>query len=240
MRRSGMLLVAALAGCQFIEEVRTDPDQVTWGGGVQVDRSVTTGTIDSLTEGAVTMLDLNGQLLAEAVQPFTDELGYWRFEAAPVDEEVAIRLTSDGMTPWVWRATVPSGAALWFTGALFAREPAVHQAYFEALDGMSGISASSLEDGEVAAIWGEPIDPDEWAGVDIVVTDGDGVQAPVWRLVLGASGRLVEAGDGPVDLFIAPNLQPGTVTLTAGGATTQWPAQGGDMLSAIFYDLEEP
>lgn len=238
MKTSGCILVG-LSGCQFIEEVRTDPERVSWGGTVQIDRSLSSGEIVELTAGAVTMLELDGALLAEATQPFSDSPGYWRFDAIPVGEDVAIRVSGEDVTPMVWRATVPTGDALWFTGGLFAREPAVHQSYFAALDGLGGISPVALERGSVAALWGEPLDPEEWASVDITVIDGDGSEAPVWRLSIDATGQLVDAGDGPVDLFIAPNLAPGLVTLDAGDASTSWPAQGGDMLSAVFYDLEE-
>jgi hypothetical protein len=185
------------------------------------------------------MIDLDGALLEEATQPLSDNPGYWRFDAAPVGQAVAIRVSGEDVTPMVWRSTVPTGEALWFTGGLFAREPALHQSYFAALDGLDGISAVALERGTVAALWGEPLDPEEWSGVDITVTDGDGVEAPVWRLSIDDAGQLAEAGGGPVDLFIAPNLAPGIVTLEAGGAMTSWPAQGGEMLSAVFFDLEE-
>jgi hypothetical protein len=238
MMNSGWILVG-LSGCQFIEEVRTDPAAISWGGTVQIDRSLSSGALAELTDGAVTMIDLDGALLEEATQPFSDNPGYWRFDAAPVGQAVAIRVSGEDVAPMVWRSTVPTGEALWFTGGLFAREPALHQSYFAALDGLDGISAVALERGTVAALWGEPLDPEEWSGVDITVTDGDGVEAPVWRLSIDDAGQLAEAGSGPVDLFIAPNLAPGIVTLEAGGAMTSWPAQGGEMLSAVFFDLEE-
>lgn len=240
--RATCVIAATLAGCQFVEEVRVDAAQVSWGGQVQVDQSFSVGEATDLVSGTVTMMTLDGSVLEEATQPNADNLGYWAFSNAPVGETVAIRIDGDPdlLTPMVWNTTVPPGAALWFTGALFAREPAIHQAYFDALDGIDGITATPLEDGTVAALWGEPLDPTQWAGVEIVVTDGAGQQAPVWRLAIDEKGQLAEANDGPIDLFIAPNLQPGTVTVRIGTQETTWPAQGGDMLSAIFYELETP
>jgi hypothetical protein len=140
----------------------------------------------------------------------------------------------------VWRATVPTGEALWFTGAVFAREPTIHQAYFDALSGLNGITALPLEDATVAAIWAEPLQPEDWAGIDISIVDGSGEVMPFWALAVDEQGQLADAGNGPIDLLIAPNLQPGTVTLRAGDSETSWPAQGGDMLSAIFFDVETP
>jgi len=231
-------LLVLLTGCQFIEEVRTDPETVSWGGTVQVDRSVTTGEVGELTAGAVSMLDPDGAPLLEAIQPFDDSPGYWRFDDAPVGAEVAIRLEADDIVPIVWRGTVPTGEALWFSGALYGREAAVYEAYFDALDGLNGIAAPTVGDPEVSVLWGEPLDPDAWAGVDITVTDGSGDEAALWRLAISDEGTISDAGDGAVDLFIAVNLAPGAVTLEAGGATTRWPAEGGDVLSAAFYELE--
>lgn len=240
----GLVALLALTGCQFIEEVRTLPDTITWGGTVQADRSASTGEVDAFTAGRIEMLDEDGALVDTGAQPFEDDLDYWRFNKAPVGQEVAIRLVGaedDGLATSVWRTAVPSGAALWFTGALFTREHDVYNAYFESLEALDkSLTVSRPADGELAVLWGEPISPDEWAGADISVTDGAGQAATVWRLTFNARGQLVEAEDGEaVDLFIAPNLAPGTVTLTAGGATTSWPAQNGDVLSAVFIDLEE-
>lgn len=242
-RLRGPAALMALTGCQFIEEVRTVPDTVSWGGTVQADRSASTGEVGAFTAGTIEMFGEDGTLLDTAVQPFEDDLDYWRFEAAPVGAEVAIRLAGaedDTLAAMVWRTAVPSGSALWFTGALFTREHDVLNVYLDAVEALDGAEPISRpEDGALAMVWGEPSTPEEWAGVDIEVTDGDGQAAVVWRLALNARGNLVEAEEGAaVDLFIAPNLAPGTVTMTAGGATTRWPAQGGDVLSAVFYDLE--
>ena len=235
-----LLLLPALGGCQYLEEVRTPPDVIAWGGSVLVAQS-DPDAAGVLSEGALTLVDLDDTELDQAAQPAAaDSPDYWRFEAVPADTEVAIRVESDAlhMTPMVWRSRSPSGSAIWLTGAVFAREDTIYDDFFASLDGYQGVTLEPLADGAVAYLWGEPLEPDRWAGVEIVVTDGAGAAAPIWRLAYTDDGALVDAGDGPVDLFVAPNLAPGTVTLTVdGGAETRWPARGGDVLSAIFYDL---
>ena len=243
-------LIPMLTGCQYLEEVRVDPSEVTWGGYVYAYLSdaedaafLTDLTADyPITDPVVELVDLDDSLLIEGTQPFTDSPGYWRFESAPVGEEIAIRLSGEGMTSTVWRGQVPGGTATWLTGALYAYESVIYDDYFATLDGFGGLSFPSLTDSDSAMLWGEPMSPEDWAGATITVTDGSGAEAPVLALAYDESGALTEAGSGAVDLFLAPNLTPGTVTLSVqavSGATaeTTYPARAGDLLSAVFYAL---
>ena len=145
-------------------------------------------------------------------------------------------------TPTVWRGVVPSGTATWLNGVLYAYETAIYDEFFSTIDGLQGVTFSSLVDSEDALLWGEPLYPEDWAGAEISVIDGEGAAAAVLALAYDDSGALLEAAGGPVDLFLAPNLAPGTVTLrvvsSSGSAIeTDYPARAGDLLSAVFYAL---
>ncbi len=244
--------VLLLAGCQYLEEVREDLTEVTWSGYIyaylqDADEPVVLSqqTADSpITDPIVELVDLTDATLLEATQPFSSSPGYWRFEDAPVGEEVAIRVSAEGMTPTVWRGRVPSGAGIWLTGAVYSYETAIYDAFFESIDGFEGMSFPSLVDSDRAALWGEPLSPEDWAGATITVTDGAGEDVAILALAYDDTGALVEAGGGRVDLFIAPALTPGTVTLRVEATgreavEEQWPARAGDLLSAVFFALPE-
>ncbi|MFT5682755.1 MAG: hypothetical protein ACI8RZ_003679 [Myxococcota bacterium] len=242
--------VMFLIGCQYLEEVRTDPAEVTWGGyiyayleGAAEPVFLSELTADTpVTEPLVELVDLTDTLLIEATQPLEGSPGYWRFEIAPAGEEVAIRIGGEGMTTTVWRGVVPGGTATWLTGAVYSYETAIYDDFFTSIDGFQGISFPSLVDSELAAMWGEPMVPEDWAGASITVTDGEGSTADVLALAYDDTGALIEAGTGAVDLFIAPSLAPGTITLRVEAAgrdavEEQWPARAGDLISAVFFAL---
>ena len=249
MRLSPALL---LVGCQYLEEVREDPTEVSWGGYVyaylsEVDEAVVLSeatTDNPIVEPAVELVDLTDTSLAEATQPYTDSPGYWRFDTAPVGKDVAIRVSGEGLTPTVWRGVVPGGTATWLTGVIYAYEATIYDDFFASIDGFQGMDFPSLVDSESTVLWGEPLSPEDWAGAIITVTDGEGISAEVLALAYDDTGALVEASDGAIDLFLAPDLAPGTVTLRveASGRVateTSWPARAGDLLSAVFYALPE-
>lgn len=245
------LWILGLTGCQYLEEQRTLPEVVAWDGYVLAQVSGLEET-QVLASGSVTMLELDGTELATAV-PVEGVAGYWRFEEVPVATEVALRLegTASGsdpgaeLTPTVWRGLTPSGRASWLTGGLFLRDLAYTEDFLATLEGFPGVEVTPLSEGTVAHVWGEPWVPEDWAGAEVSVVGGDGVEGTVLLLVVEEDGTVREAsGDEPVDLFLGLELAPGTVTLTvvsAAGAVaeTSWPAEGGELLSAIYYALPE-
>ncbi|MDG1478388.1 MAG: hypothetical protein P8R54_02310 [Myxococcota bacterium] len=239
-----------LIGCQYLEEVRTDPDEVNWGGYVYAyledaaEPVVLSELVDvnPIADPLIELVDLSDALLITGTQPLESSPGYWQLEAAPVGEEVAIRVSGEGMTPTVWRGAVPGGTATWLTGALYSYEATIYDAFFESIDGFQGIAFPSLTDSTSATLWGEPMFPEDWAGATITVTDGEGLTAEVLALAYDETGALLEAGDGAIDLFLAPALAPGTVTLRVevegrAAVEEEWPARAGDMVSAVFFAL---
>ena len=242
--------VLLLISCQYLEEVREDPVTVRWGGYVyaylaDAEEAVFLSELTTdapITAPAVELVDLTDSSLQEGTQPYDSSPGYWIFEEVAVGEEVAIRVSGEGLTPTVWRGVVPSGTATWLNGVLYAYETSIYDEFFSTIDGLQGVTFSSLVDSEDALLWGEPLYPEDWAGTEISVIDGEGAAAAVLALAYDDSGALLEAAGGPVDLFLAPNLAPGTVTLrvvsSSGSAIeTDYPARAGDLLSAVFYAL---
>ncbi len=236
-----VLLLPLLLGCQYLEEIREDPAAVSWSGYVLYYPEGATD-YDTLSAGTLTLVDLDDAVLAEGSQPYEDTPGYWLFEEVPVATEIGIRVAAEGATTVLWRSRSPSGSGTWLTGAVLTWEESIYAALFDSLDGQNGLRISPLSEGQVAHLWGEPLVPQDWAGAEISVTDGAGDDAAVIALAYDEDGALVDAGEGAVDAFVAVNLAPGTVTLSvtsAAGVTTEtlYPARGGDLLSAIYYDL---
>ena len=154
-----------LVGCQYLEEVREDPETVLWGGYVyaylaDAEEAVVLSDLsaeDPIMTPAVELVDLTDVSLQEGTQPYDTSPGYWSFEDLPVGDEVAIRVSGEGLTPTVWRGVVPSGTATWLSGVLYAYEFAIYEEFFASIDGFQGLTFPSLVDSEHAMLWGEPL-----------------------------------------------------------------------------------
>lgn len=240
-----MLLAPTLAastlalGCVQLTEVRTTPTEVDWTGWVYGDLPGDDAPL--LEAGTLEVVDLDDVTVATGTM-LDDEPGYWQV-TVPVDVDVALRIDGGEQAPTVWRGRTPSGRAYWLSGALFALADATQAEMFDSLEGWQGMSPQDLADGEVAHLWGTPWDPEEWAGATVEVEHSGGV-GQLALLAVDTDGALIDAGTGPVDLFLAPDLAPGPVTLrvtSSDGRTAQttWPARGGDLLSAFYFALPE-
>ena len=239
----GPLLLLAMTGCAYLVEQRDIPDQVDWSGYVYA--GVPADDVPLLEDGTIEILDRDGAALAdaEARQDYEDALGYWTLDV-PVDTDVALRLSGADVVPTLWLGTTPSGRGYWLGGALYARGAEETAALFDALDGYQGLAPQALADGAIAHLVGQPWDRDAVAGATWSATDGAGEDAAVVLLVADEEGNLSDAGTGPVDMIVAVNLVPGTVSLqvdAADGRTgrADWPAQGGDLISAMWFQLAE-
>lgn len=239
--------LVVLSGCRFLVEQRTPPDEVTWSGSVYAEGD--TGGLVAFDAGSITVTDTDGQELAEATQ---SAQGYWEVRV-PRDTEVAVRLEGPAsdtggafppVVPTVWRGRTPSGRGYWLNGALIAMNALLIEQLLDQIGLLVSSSPTPLSDGSVAVLYGQPWTPSDWAGARLSVTDGSGADAPVVAFTQNGDGTLSIASDGPLDLFIAYDLAPGTVTLTVRApgrdpVRTTWPARGGDLLSAIYYALPE-
>lgn len=239
----GPLLLLALTGCAYLVEQRDVPDQVEWSGYVYAGVPVDDGPL--LEDGAIDILDRDGAPLddAEARQDYEDALGYWTLDV-PVDTEIALRLSGADVLPTLWLGTTPTGRGYWLNGALFARSAEETTALFDALEADLGLAPQELSDGAIAHLIGQPWDREAVAGATWSATDGAGAAADVVLLVADEDGALSDAGAGPVDVVIALNLAPGTVSLQVDAtdgraARAEWPAQGGDLVSAMWFQLAE-
>lgn len=233
------ILLPLMLGCSFLEEQRSLPTTVSWSGYVYGDLP---GDDSSLLEaGTLEVVDLDDELLVSGSQS-DNTAGYWGVEV-PVDTDVALRVAGGSQVPTVWRSRTPTGSAYWLTGALFAVSQQTADDFFGSLDGWQGMSPDDLSQEEVAHLWGQPWEPERWQGATVLVTDSLGT-AQVALLAVDEDGALIDAGTGPVDYFVAPDLEPGPVTLqvtAADGSSLQssWPARGGDLLSAFYVALSD-
>lgn len=249
------LPLLVLTGCEailpFIEEQRVTPTEIYWTG--QVLDGPYAEDVGLFSGGAMTATDHAGEPLLsaagealEAPYETEDQPGTWVL-TVPVYTDILLRLSGDGFVNTVWSTHTPGGRAYWFTGALFARTTddvaSTFAAYQEA--GLLDAAPADLALGEVVHLWAEPLAPEAWAGAQISVTDGAGVEAPVVALTADEDGALSVAGpDDPVYQIFAFDLTPGEITLSASAADGStvletWPAQGGDLLNATFLGLSE-
>ncbi len=232
-----LLLLASLVACSLLEEQRDPVTDVRWSGYVYAD--IPSDTAPLLEAGTFQVVDLDDVVVADGVQ--TSTAGYWDV-TVPVGLDVAVRVDGGAQAATVWRGQTPTGRAYWLSGALFAFADDTVDDFFDSLDGWQGLSPQRLSDGDIAHLWGSPLVPDDWAGADVTVLDADGNDVAVVLLAYDQDGALIDAGTGPVDFFVAPDLPPGTVTLQVQAADgralqEQWPARGGDLVSAFYVDL---
>jgi hypothetical protein len=214
------------------------PDEITWSGYVLEDLS---GTDDALLlgdDGVFQVVDLDDAAIADGLHGGD---GYW-FVDVPTGVEVAIRISGSQHVSSVWRAHTPSGRAYWLTGALFTQYASSFEELLEALEGVEGLDPEDLAKGTVVHIWGQPMDPDAWAGAVVTATGGDGADVPMFTFAIDEKNVVTEAGDQPVAFFVGANAAPGDVTLrveTVDGrvAETTYPTRGGDLVTAAFFDV---
>ncbi len=233
-RLSAPILAVLVAGCGSSPAV--------WYGYVVDDPVAVGNTTTPLADGELFAVDLDGTPLTGVSQPEGAPAGYWEMRL-DVDIPVALRVEGPNHVPMVWRAQTPSTNAELLSGYLFARDAAVASVV---LDDLLGDGASvGFVDGDDAALWGQPGDPEAWAGATLTAEDGEGNVHAVSPFTIADSGEAVPAGpDDAVQLFLASGLAPGQVRFEVrlpDGTTaeTVWPARGGDMLSAHYYALPE-
>lgn len=242
MRLPSPALAALLsAGCAYLEEQRAASDQATWSGDVLIGPYAEDATL--LTDGSVTFSYLDGHAEDVEATQYDSSPGAW-WATLDVDQELSIRLSGPDVLTTVWRDRSPTGRAYWFDGGLFARTAAELDATVAALieAGLLAEAPASLADGEVAALWGAPADPEAWAGAVVTVLDGATLPAQVLLVQVTEDGAYAASDGGRVDAFFAFDLAPGDVKLTVTGAEggtaqTIYPAQAGDLLHPAFYFL---
>jgi hypothetical protein len=216
----------------------SSPDEATWSGYVLEDLSGTEEPLLLEDDGAFQVVDLDDQVLADGEHSGN---GYW-FVDVPSDVEVAIRISGAEHITSVWRGHTPGGRAYWLTGALFTQYAASFEALVKALEGVKGLDPEDLTKGTVVHLWGQPLDPDAWAGAIVTATGGDGAAVPMFTFAIDDKGVVTEAGDQPVAFFFGANAAPGDVALRVEAVDgrvveTTYPTRGGDLVTAAFFDL---
>ncbi len=238
--------MAFAAGCDsftwFSSSGDTGNEEIYWYGYI-LDGPYTGEDYGLFSDGSVEILDMGGQTVGWADQPYDSYEGYWRMEV-PASTDLAIHLSADGFLPSLWRTRSPAMTAYWYTGALFAYSEDTWLSFFEDFESVTGQVVEPLSD-EICWMWGAPDSPGDWAGATVELWDGDGVQADVFLYTLTDDGYLEQLSDslaGQVDYFFAFNLAPGDIVLSVVAQdgrsfSVTYPAWGGEVLNAWYLAL---
>ena len=143
----------------------------------------------------------------------------------------------------LWRGRLPTqGPASWLNGGLFLHSQLYNHIFFNAL-GLQDTTV--LAESAVCHLWGEPQVPEEWADASFTLIDGGGGEIPVQGYSLNEEGYWVTDITDGMDLFLAFDLAPGEVTMEVTlmdgrSAHFDYPAEAGELLSAVYATLPEP
>ena len=217
---------------------------ITWNGYVYQQTLEEDDGLALFDNGTVQLMDLSGNVLAQASNPFEGTPSYWQFDLTQeqLQNEVAIRVSAENTVAMVWRAQTPSTNATWLSGGLLTQEVDYAQTYFDSFT--SEITDVDVTDDTVVHLWGQPLIGADWANVTIEVFDGEGESAEVFTFTQLSNGSLTSDTSSGVTWFFAWNLVPGDIevrvtTELGESASTVYPTQGGDIVSAMFYALPE-
>jgi hypothetical protein len=195
-----------------------------------------------LETGELTLLDTQGNHIADATNPIEGTPYYWQFELQSeyLEQEIAMRIQGEDTVPMLWRGVTPTSNASWLSGAIFTQEIAFTQTYFDNFS--YEITDVDLTDTTVSHLWGQPLVPEDWIDATIQVFDGNGEEVPVYSFNQLSNGTITSDTSAGVIWFFAWNMIPGEIRLQVttsdgGEITTIYPAEGGDVLSAVFYSL---
>lgn len=221
-----LLLLLAVVGCATERGPRAGSDVVEYDG--YVFRGPTSANDDLLAEGAV-VFTVDGEVV-EAAQPYSDYPGYWRANlaaGAPFD----LRITGPDAWPAVWAGAAPSADGSWFSGALFGAD-VTQVSEFAATLAAPGHEAMDVADTSVVHLIGSAWDGEDWDCAQLTVNG-----APAICYLQDPDTNTVEVvTSGPLTFFVSLGLDAGPVTLDSGlGGAYTWPAEGGDVVFAFWF-----
>ena len=237
-----MILLLSIIGCEwmtpYLEEVREAPEVVVYAGMLYESPPIVETT--PLVSGHVSFYDLDGALMADAIQPLAGTLGYWRSEL-PVDTEFQLLIESDIGYPTLWRGVSPSGYGTWFSGALFGYDVEFTDQILGQIAEAEEIELGLLSDGAVAHMWGSFSNRDDANMADISLIDGAGADVILYGYSMDEEGVLVSTDVAPIDLFFGFNIAPGSVSLTLSGGDVahniEYYTVGGEVISPWWMEV---
>ena len=238
-----MLSFLFLSACLSAPESSDGP--YNWQGWIYDDIPAE-GTA-GLSVGAVSMLDTEGNLLAEGTQPEDQDPGNWNIQ---VDEaqEVEIRISGPEQFTTVWRTQTPSSRAFWYSGSFFAVQPDTLGGLWSALAELLG---EPLAETSGANLYGETLflgsgDELAWTMASVTIYDGEGTVHQAITLSTDEDGFLVPSSEetGPVTAFTATGLAPGPIRLVVDASdgrsvVMDYNAETGDLIGAFAFTLPE-
>lgn len=227
------MIVFALLGCT----VATTTDEIDWSGYIYTMQQ--NGDFKQIEAGTMTILDPTGEILIEGEQPYPDSPAYWNVTVplAQQGQEIAIRLTAENSDTMLWRGRSPTSKSIWLGGSLYTHTKAYNQYLFAAL---SNDEVEPLADGEVAHLYGKPLVPETWANAQITLFDGSGNSHQVQAFSSAEDETFSTEIAEKIDFFCAFNIEPGILSLQVilqdgTEIVTDYPANGGDLISAINF-----
>ena len=237
-----MILLLSIIACEwmtpYLEEVREAPEVVVYAGMLYETPPLV--EVTPLVSGQVRFTDLDGELLAEATQPISGTLGYWRSEL-PVDTEFQLLVESEIGYPTLWRGISPSGYGTWFSGALFGYDVEFTDTLLGEVAGAEGVEMLPLDDAEIGHLWGSFTNRDDANMSDISLVDGSGGDVVLYGYAMDEEGLLVATDVAPIDLFFGFNIAPGVVSLTLDGGDSphiiEYYTVGGEMISPWWLEV---
>lgn len=228
------MLWLSLFGCDFLqpylEEVREETTEVAYGGWIA--EGPMGADTPMLVDGTVNFWGLDGQLLAEAEQPFADSPGYWRV-VLPPSTPFNLRIEADDSYPAVWRGYSPNESGIWLSGALFSWPHSAVDPFFEALAESLEIEISDLKTEEVVHLWGQVLNREDADPSDWPIRDGEGKRVDAHTFRQQDDGSLVLVEEAPIDYVFAFDLAPGTIEV----AGVEYESQAGDLLAPWWFEV---
>jgi hypothetical protein len=237
-----MILLFSIIACEwmtpYLEEVRDAPEVVVYAGMLYETPPLV--ELSPLVSGTVNFYGLDGEPLAEATQPLSGTLGYWRSEL-PVDTEFQLVIESDVGYPTIWRGVSPSGYGTWFSGALFGYDVEFTDTLLGEVADAEGVDLLALDTAEVSHMWGGFTNRDDANMSDMSLVDGSGDDVILYGYAMDEEGLLVSTDVAPIDLFFGFNIAPGAVSLTLNDGDSphiiEYYTVGGEMISPWWLEV---
>ncbi len=220
------------------EEVRQDSETVFLSGTVS-DGPVAEDFL-GLEEGSLDFFDLDGELLAAATQPHSNNLDTWQVEL-PHSVDYQIRIEGPEAYPALWRGRAPRHSGYWYTGSVFSWPRSTLDPLVESLRADQGMDIAELADGAVSHLWGVALDEEgavrglEASQVEVI--DGAGESAEIVLALVGED----DGSETPPVFFLAFDLAPGEVEVRVEGTSGEWASthylcNGGEVLSPWWFE----
>ena len=207
-----------------------------WEGYVY---SQTETGLEAMPNAFTELYDTDGNFLTSGLVPNGRPSNFNQIilETEWSNQSCILRVGGENNQTIQWTGQIPSGAATWIPGALFAIEPTYLNDFLNSFAEPAGVV---LED--AVHLWGEPLYPNEWIGAEITLMDLEGTEYPIYPYSQLDTGLISSNTSEKIDWFFAWNLPTVPLILTVSmpdGRNTEtiYHPKQGDILSALYHTL---